>query len=186
MDIKQVKENIEKALPGIALKLVRDTLLIENPADLTRVAEYLKKDAQYQMDYLSSITASDYIEFLESVYHFYSTVKKTGPVVVRVRVKPDAANIPSLVALYRGAEYQERDNYDLFGIVYDGHPDPRRILMWEGFEGFPMRKNYVQEDSDTLDETDLEWLKKNNIQVPDDLMPKPQSETPQTPPKDAE
>lgn len=186
MDLTQVKDDIEKAVSGVKLKPVRDSLLIETPADLLKVAEYLKNDAKYQLDYLSSITASDYVDFLESVYHLYSTVKKHGPVTLRVRVKPDAANMPSLVPLYRGAEFQERDNYDLYGIFYEGHPDLRRILMWEGFEGFPMRKNYVQEDSDTLDETDLEWLQKNNIQVPDDLMPKPESKKTDTPAKDAE
>jgi len=89
--------------------------------------------------------ASDY---LESVNHLYSMEKKQGPIVLKVRVPRNNPRMPSLTPLYRGAEYQEREAYDLFGIVYEGHPDLRRILMWDEFEGHPMRKDYVEEDQD--------------------------------------
>ena len=131
------------------------------------------------MDYLSSVTASDFVEFLESVYHLYSMQKKTGPVVLRVRVKKDNPKVPSLVSLYRGAEFQERDNYDLFGIEYENHPDLRRIMLWEGFEGFPMRKDYVQEDSETLDETDIAWLEQHQVTVSEELRKKAKEPNPQ-------
>ena len=171
MDITQVKSQIEAALPGTALKLVRETLLVENPADIFKVAQFLKT-SDLKMDYLSSLTGADYLSFLETVYHFYSMEKKTGPLVVRVRVPKDNAKIPSLFSLYRSAEFQERETFDMYGIVFEGHPDPRRIFMWDSFEGFPMRKDYVQEDSETLESQDIEWLDKHGIKVAADVRAK--------------
>jgi hypothetical protein len=60
--------------------------------------------------------------------------------------------VASVTPIWRGAEFQEREVYDLFGVRFEGHPDLRRILMWDGFEGHPMRKDYVVEDQDTLEE----------------------------------
>ena len=86
--------------------------------------------------------------FLEAVYHLYSMELKHGPLVLRLRTQDRAENnhLPSLTALWRGAEFQEREIYDLYGIIFDGHPDLRRLLMWEGFKDFPMRKDYVEPD----------------------------------------
>ncbi len=165
MDTEKVKADIQNAVGDVPLKTVRNSVLIENPQDLLKIARFLKEDAAYRLDYLSSLTASDFLEYLETIYHLYSVEKKTGPVTLRVRVPRASPIIPSLVSIYRGAEFQERDNSDLFGIVYDGHPDPRRIMMWEGFEGFPMRKDYVQEDSETLEMQDVEWLENHGISV---------------------
>ncbi len=168
MTSTEIKSKIEAALPGVALKLVRDSILIENPADLPKVAGYLKATDLFRFDYLSDITGADYLQFLESVYHLYSMEKKTGPFVLRVRVPRANPKIPSLVPIYRGAEFQEREAYDMFGIVYENHPDLRRIFMWEGFEGFPMRKDYQQEDSETLEAADVEWLEKHGVRVADE------------------
>ena len=86
--------------------------------------------------------------FLEVVYHLYSMELKHGPVVLRLRTenRADQTHLPSLTPLWRGAEFQEREVYDLFGVVFDGHPDLRRILMWDEFEGFPMRRDYIAPD----------------------------------------
>ena len=85
---------------------------------------------------------------LEVVYHLYSMALKHGPVVLRMRTenRTDRTQLPSLTPVWRGAEFQEREVYDLFGVQFDGHPDLRRILMWDGFEGFPMRRDYVAPD----------------------------------------
>lgn len=171
MDSEKIKSQIETALPGVALKLVREAILIENSKDLERVAGYLKSSA-LELDYLSSVTAVDYLQYLESVYHFYSMSKKTGPLVVKVRVPRDNAKIPSLVKLFRSAEFQEREAFDTYGITYENHPDLQRIFMWEGFEGFPMRKDYYQEDSETLETADIAWLDKHGIKVPDAMRAK--------------
>ncbi len=167
MDAAQIKTQLESKFPGIALKMVRDTILIDNPSGLVKVAEYLKTDLG--LDYLSSVTAADYLQYLETVYHFYSMAKKIGPLVLRVRVPRDNPKIPSLVNIYRSAEFQEREAYDTFGITYEGHPDLRRIFMWENFEGFPLRKDYQQEDSETLEAADVEWLEQRGIKVPAEM-----------------
>jgi len=86
--------------------------------------------------------------YLETVYHLYSMELKHGPLVIRLRTenRTDKAHLPSLTPIWRGAEFQEREIFDLYGIIFDGHPDLRRILMWEGFKDFPMRKDYVEPD----------------------------------------
>ena len=86
--------------------------------------------------------------YLEAVYHLYSMALKQGPVILRQRTanRTDPVHLTSLTPVYRGAEFQEREIFDLYGIVFDGHPDLRRILMWEGFKDYPMRKDYVSPD----------------------------------------
>lgn len=85
---------------------------------------------------------------LEAVYHLYSMALKHGPLVLRQRTgnRADDARLASLTPVWRSAEFQEREIFDLFGVVFEGHPDLRRILMWEGFQDFPMRKDYVEPD----------------------------------------
>ncbi len=90
--------------------------------------------------------------YLEAVYHLYSMEKRHGPVILRMRTgnRTDQVRLPSLTPVWRSAEFQEREIYDLFGIVFEGHPDLRRLLMWDEFRDFPMRKDYVEPD-------DYEW-----------------------------
>jgi NADH-quinone oxidoreductase subunit C len=86
--------------------------------------------------------------YLEAVYHFYSMKRKHGPVILRMRTenRSDKVELPSFTPLWRSAEFQEREVFDLFGIVFTGHPDLRRLLMWEGFKDHPMRRDYVEPD----------------------------------------
>lgn len=85
---------------------------------------------------------------LEAVYHLFSMKHKHGPVVLRMRTvnRSDQVMLPSLTPVWRSAEFQEREIFDLYGIVFTGHPDLRRILMWDGFEDHPMRRDYVDPD----------------------------------------
>jgi len=89
---------------------------------------------------------------LEVVYHLYSMARRHGPVIIRLRTgnRTDQVALPSLTPVWRSCEFQEREVFDLFGVVFEGHPDLRRILMWDGFTGHPMRKDYVEPD-------DYEW-----------------------------
>jgi NADH-quinone oxidoreductase subunit C len=86
--------------------------------------------------------------YLEAVYHLYSMSRKHGPVVIRMRTADRAggACLPSLTKIWRGAEFQEREIFDLYGVRFEGHPDLRRILMWDEFEDYPMRKDYREPD----------------------------------------
>ena len=85
---------------------------------------------------------------LEAVYHLYSMTHKHGPVIIRMRTadRADGARLPSLTPIYRSAEFQEREIFDLYGVRFDGHPDLRRILMWDEFQDYPMRKDYREPD----------------------------------------
>jgi NADH-quinone oxidoreductase subunit C len=85
---------------------------------------------------------------LEAVYHLFSMEKKHGPVILRLRTvnRTDRTQLPSLTPVWRSAEFQEREIFDLYGIVFEGHPDLRRLLMWEGFVDHPMRRDYVAPD----------------------------------------
>jgi NADH-quinone oxidoreductase subunit C len=89
---------------------------------------------------------------LEVVYHLYSMARGHGPVIIRARTadRRDRAVLPSLTPVWRACEFQEREIFDLFGVVFAGHPDLRRILMWDEFKDHPMRKDYVEPD-------DYEW-----------------------------
>ena len=86
--------------------------------------------------------------YLEAVYHLYSMTRKHGPVIIRMRTadRADGACLPSLTPIYRSAEFQEREIFDLYGVRFDGHPDLRRILMWDEFQDYPMRKDYREPD----------------------------------------
>ncbi len=87
--------------------------------------------------------------FLEVVYHLYSIARQTSePLVLRQRTQDRGENnaVTSVQPVFRSAEFQEREAYDLFGIDFIGHPDLRRILMWDEFEDHPMRKDYVNPD----------------------------------------
>ncbi|HXN34591.1 MAG TPA: NADH-quinone oxidoreductase subunit C [Opitutaceae bacterium] len=90
--------------------------------------------------------------YLEVVYHLYSMALKHGPVVLRLRTgnRSDQVTVPSLTPVWRSCEFQEREVFDLFGVTFAGHPDLRRILMWDEFKDHPMRKDYSEPD-------DYEW-----------------------------
>jgi NADH:ubiquinone oxidoreductase subunit D/NADH:ubiquinone oxidoreductase subunit C len=117
---------------------------------LLDVTQALRDEFGY--DYLSSVTGVDYLPEgkMEVVYQVYKTTGGPG-LLYKVQVpREDPVEVPSVVSIYPGAELQEREIWDLFGIRFTGHPDLRRILMWEGFAGHPMRKDwkeaYYEED----------------------------------------
>ena len=111
---------------------------------ITEVAKSLRDDLGF--NYLSSVTGVDLIEDgkMEVVYHLYSISRGGGPVVLRAQVDRDAPSLPSLVPVFPGAEFQEREAYDMYGFQFQGHPDLRRILTWDGFNGHPLRKDWKE------------------------------------------
>jgi NADH/F420H2 dehydrogenase subunit C len=117
--------------------------------NLIEVVTALRDDLGY--DYLPSLTGVDYLPDgkMEVVYHLAKSIGGS-PLVIKTQVSRENAVVPSLVPVYPGAEFQEREAWDLLGIRFEGHPDLRRILMWEGFAGHPLRKDwhepYYEED----------------------------------------
>jgi NADH-quinone oxidoreductase subunit D/NADH-quinone oxidoreductase subunit C/D len=110
---------------------------------LVEVATALRDEFGY--DYLTSVTGVDYLpdDFMEVVYHLYRSTGGSG-LVIKARSPRQESSVPSLVAVFPGAEFQEREAWDLLGIRFEGHPDLRRILMWEGFNGHPLRKDWQE------------------------------------------
>lgn len=108
----------------------------------------VKREAGGAEQELEQIVERQKPGFLEAVYHLYSMELRQGPLVLRQRTlnRTGEARVVSLTPVWRSCEFQEREAYDLFGIVFEGHPDLRRILMWDGFVDFPMRKDYVEPD----------------------------------------
>ncbi len=122
---------------------------------LLEVARSIRDELGF--DYLSSATAVDYLgagDHMEMVYHAYRT-SGGGALVFKAQTERDNPEIPSLTPLWRGADFQEREAWDLYGIKFPGHPNLRRILMWDGFHGHPMRKDwreaYYEEEQKPFD-----------------------------------
>ena len=151
--VEQLCDAVRAAVPGAVLEIIPSTPAAAQPALLVdndhavAVAKYLKDDPSCRLDFCSCVTGVDYLAkgFIEVVYHLYSVALKHGPVVLKVRAprEPDQCRVPSLTPVWRGCEFQEREAFDLYGVKFAGHPDLRRILMWDGFQDFPMRKDYV-------------------------------------------
>ena len=97
---------------------------------------------------VQEIRKTQTLGYLEVVYHLFSMEKKQGPVILRMRTedRDQRVHLPSLTPVWRSAEFQEREIFDLYGVLFDGHPDLRRILMWDGFEDYPMRRDYIEPD----------------------------------------
>ncbi len=117
--------------------------LIVNPDKLVAVATAVRDDLGF--DYLANAVAVDYLgkgDFFEMVYHTYKTEEGGAGLVLRAQTPRDVATLPSLVPVWPGADFQEREAWDLMGIRFEGHPNLKRILMWEGFAGHPLRKDW--------------------------------------------
>lgn len=145
--IEELKTALERLLPGVALTVEGSALLVQ-PGDLAAIARCLCETDRFGIEYVGNLTAVDYPQEkrIDMVYHLYSMTNRHGPVTLNVRLDRDNPKVPSLTPIWRAAEFQEREAYDLYGVIFDGHPDLRRILMWDGFTGHPMRKDYMPED----------------------------------------
>ena len=110
---------------------------------LTDVTTFLKETPDLDFAFLTAITGVDYVEYFELIYHFLS-MRHNHSVVLKTRCYGrEEPTAPSLVALWQGADLQEREIWDLLGIRFEGHPNMKRILLWEGFPGHPLRKDFV-------------------------------------------
>lgn len=111
-------------------------------ARIVEVSRVLREELGY--DLLSNLTAVDRPDAFEVVYHLYSIADPAPPLALKVRLADKAdPRLPSVTSVWEGANFQEREVYDLFGIVFEGHPRLERILLWEGFPGHPLRKDFV-------------------------------------------
>ena len=135
---------LQEALPDLALEIGQSP--IDEPVtvrreDLARVMQTAKSDERLALDYLRCLSGVDWLTDLETVYHLYS-FKHGHSIAIKVRFPTSDAHVPSVSHLWETANWHERETQELFGIVFDGHPDPRRLLMPEDWEGCPLRKDY--------------------------------------------
>lgn len=126
-----------------------------HPDSLPKVAAFLKNDEELQFKLFGSVDAVDRLHLAENdprfeVVYFLYSLKRHEHVRLKVRVSEHQAVLPSLVPLYRGANWWERLVWDFYGIRFDGHPDLRRILLYEEFQGHPLRKDYALRDRQPL------------------------------------
>jgi NADH-quinone oxidoreductase subunit C len=113
------------------------------PESFRDVARYIKYDAELQLEFLVGETAVDYYDYFEVVCHLLS-MKKKQTFTLKTRIYDrENPSLPSLYPVWQGADFQEREIYDLMGISFEGHPDLRRIFLWEGFPGHPLRKDFI-------------------------------------------
>jgi len=147
MLIDQIKEHLEKNRAGDfeSLEIVTGDLVGRVTADkLVELCKYLKYDRDLEFNFLSMITAVDYMRTkekrFEAVYSLFSIIHHHR-IMLKVAVNEDE-KVPSLTPLWDTANFQEREVFDMFGIVFSGHPDLKRILMDDDWVGYPQRKDF--------------------------------------------
>ncbi len=136
---KQITERFPKVIVDTS-----DTSVAVNRDSLLTVATFLKAAPGLEFDYLSNMTAIDYYDYFELVYQLVS-IKHNHSLILKSRCYGrENPSAPSIVSLYKGADFQEREIYDLMGIRFEGHPNLKHIVLWEGFQGYPLRKDYLE------------------------------------------
>ena len=137
----KVAKQITKHFPD-SVSETSDRAILVKSESLFEVAQYLKNSPEFDFDYLNYITAIDYYDYFELVYQLTS-LKHNHSLVLKSRCyEREKPALPSVVSLWRGADFQEREIYDLMGISFDEHPNLKRIFLWDGFQGHPLRKDY--------------------------------------------
>jgi NADH-quinone oxidoreductase subunit C len=133
---------ITARFPGAVVDSNNFAVIIK-PEYLLDITTYLKNSPEDSFDFLADITSVDYLDYFEIVYRLNS-LKNNHCLVLKVRcsdrIKPE---VDSLTSLWKGADLMEREIYDLMGIGFKGHPNLKRIFLWEGFKGYPLRKDYL-------------------------------------------
>ncbi len=139
---RELAQQIAEHVPDAIVEAEEAAVIVQSQS-LFEVMRFVKETAELDFDYLVSITAVDYWDYLEVVYHLVS-IGHNHSLVLKTRCYDrDNPEVPSVVELWQGADFQEREVYDLLGIRFDGHPSLRRIFLWEGFQGHPLRRDYL-------------------------------------------
>lgn len=142
--VEQAAALLKERFPDAVADETRDgyTGLVVSADKLVEIATALREEVGF--DYLSSVTGVDQLNDnkMEVVYHTYNLEQGGSALVLHVQVDRDDPVVPSLTPIWPGADFQEREAWDLLGIRFEGHPDMRRILTWDGFDGHPLRKDW--------------------------------------------
>ena len=142
LKVDEVAKKLGEIFPGV-INASDKTALVVDSESLYKVAEYLKDTPGFDFDYLVNLAAVDCMDYLEVVYHLIS-IKNNHSLVLKTRCYDrEKPAVPSVVNLWRTADYQEREAYDLLGITFTDHPNLKRLFLWEGFEEHPLRRDYL-------------------------------------------
>ena len=139
---EEVAAKLEQQFPASIVESKKDSIIVKSE-DLFEVISFLKTTPEFAFNYLSCITAVDYFDYFEVVYHLVSMVHNHSLVIKTRCYGRENLAVPSIVSLYQGANAQEREIYDLLGIKFEDHPNMKRIFLWDGFQGHPLRKDYL-------------------------------------------
>jgi NADH-quinone oxidoreductase subunit C len=139
---KDIAGQLEEKFPGSVVESGRHHLLTTSEA-LLGTLTFLRDTPALDFNYLNHITAVDYYQYFEVVYQL-SSLEHNHSTVVKARCYDrESPVLPSVTGLWQGADFQEREIYDLMGIKFEGHPNMKRIFLWEEFDGHPLRKDYL-------------------------------------------
>ncbi len=139
---KEIASQIEEKFPGSVEESSQDSLVVKSDS-LLSAASLLKDTESLNFDYLNYITAVDYYSYFE-VFYQLTSLEHNHSIVIKTRCYTrENPVVPSVVGLWQGANFQEREIYDLMGIKFEGHPNLKRMFLWEGFPGHPLRKDYL-------------------------------------------
>ena len=137
---QEVAGQIGKQFPDVVTDS-NDTAVFVRSESLLDVARFLKDSLG--LDYLTTITAVDFLNYFEVIY-LLTSLENNHSIIVKTRCNDrDNPTVPSVISLWQGADFQEREIYDLMGISFEGHPNMKRLFLWDGFQGHPLRKDYI-------------------------------------------
>ena len=146
MTFEEIVALLDIKASGKASAIEDKTVISVSPENWSEISSMLKNESKLNFDYLMCISAYDKgdSKVYGAAYNFYSTVNNH---YLEARVEAeDGAPIPSVVELWKTADWHEREAYDMMGIKFEGHPNLKRILLSEDWEGYPLRKNYKEPD----------------------------------------
>ena len=138
----ELSDALGHAFPDVVEEIDSSAAWIR-PARIGLAAAFLRDDPELDFQFLNSISAVDYVEYFDLVYHLTSISKQSSALFKARIYGRDGLSIPSVYSVWRGADFQEREIWDLMGIHFEGHPNMKRIMLWEGFEGHPLRKDFL-------------------------------------------
>ena len=139
---RELEGRLRSRFPDLQSEAGPNWLRIAAP-DLLAVFRFLRDDPALDFVFLTGLTAVDRFDFFEVVYHLQS-FRHNHLAVLKVNADRSTASVPSVAGIWHGAQLQEAEVYDLMGIRFEGHPNLRRIFLWEGFAGWPLRKDFLQ------------------------------------------
>ena len=139
---QELAELTERIAPG-SVERSTDVACYLKPQSLVETMQAVRSSDESDFVYLANLCAADYWERFEVVYHVQSFVKNSMATYKVDIPDRDDAKVPSVTSVWHGAWMQECEAYDLFGIEFEGHPNLYRILLWEGYPGWPLRKDFL-------------------------------------------